>query len=144
MPSVLREFLDAGSPPVLMSLGRLHMLAPEADVDLMAAAARLAGARAIIQTISPRYPPDTRDGPLYFAGTVPHRRLFPHFAAVVFHGGAGTTQSVAKAGLPSVVAGFASEQISWGRQLERAGTAARPLLRWRTTPEMLAGRIRAV
>jgi sterol 3beta-glucosyltransferase len=144
MPPALREFLDAGPPPVLMSLGSSHMLNPESDMDLMTAAARLAGARAIIQTTSPRFPPDTCDGPLYFAGAIPHRRLFPHCAAVVLHGGAGTTHSVAKSGLPSVVVGFASEQIWWGRQLARQGAAAPPIARGKATPRNLAARVRMI
>jgi UDP:flavonoid glycosyltransferase YjiC (YdhE family) len=144
MPPSLAEFLAAGPPPVLMSLGSSSLLDPDSDAALMAGAAREAGVRAIIQSFSPRHPSDSRDGPLYFVSRVPHRRLFAHCAAMVFHGGAGTTHSVAKAGLPSVVVGFASEQIWWGRRLVRLGAAARPLARGKVTPRLLAGRVRMI
>jgi sterol 3beta-glucosyltransferase len=63
---------------------------------------------------------------------------------VVHHGGAGTTQSATRAGLPSVVIAFADEQVSWGNALRRIGVADKPLRYKKATPQKLAMAIHKV
>ena len=144
VPPALDEFLAAGDPPVFMSFGSSQLLAPERDIALMLEAARLAGVRAIIHTNLPEHPPGPRDGRLYFVGRAPHRHLFPRCAAIVLHGGAGTTHAVARSGRPAVVVGFSQEQTSWGAELCRLGAACPPLRRRTVTPAQLAARLRDV
>jgi UDP:flavonoid glycosyltransferase YjiC (YdhE family) len=62
----------------------------------------------------------------------------------VHHGGAGTTQSVMRAGKPSVVVANISEQEHWGRELRRLGIAGRPAKRRSVTAALLARRLRHV
>jgi len=144
MPAPLREFLAAGPPPVYMTFGSSQLLEPEKGTELQMAAARLAGCRAILQTCSPRFPADTHDGNVYFLGPAAHRLIFPHCAAIVHHGGAGTTHSATLAGRPSIVVGFFGEQISWGRKLRGLGIAGRPLAYQWTSPRGLARAVRHV
>jgi sterol 3beta-glucosyltransferase len=40
---------------------------------------------------------------IYFAGSVSHSKLFPHVAAIVHHGGAGTTATAARSGKPQMI-----------------------------------------
>jgi sterol 3beta-glucosyltransferase len=84
---------------------------------------------------------DTIDGDLYFLGRAPHASLFPRCAAVVHHGGAGTTHSATRAGVPSVTVAFVNEQQSWGRRLQQCGAALAPLSFRTVTPDALATRI---
>ncbi len=44
---------------------------------------------------------------------------------VIHHGGAGTTHSAARAGVPSVVIPFAGDQFFWADRLARLGVAAK-------------------
>ncbi len=50
-----------------------------------------------------------------------HAWLFPQCAAIVHHGGAGTTHAAVRAGVPSVVGSFFADQPFWGRRIEALG-----------------------
>jgi sterol 3beta-glucosyltransferase len=56
-------------------------------------------------------------------GDSPHDWLFPRTAAVIHHGGSGTSHSVARAGVPSIVTPFAGDQFFWAERLLLAGVA---------------------
>ncbi|MGR9052382.1 MAG: glycosyltransferase, partial [Gammaproteobacteria bacterium] len=140
----LQRFLDEGPAPVYMTFGSLQQAVPEWAMELFIEATRLAECRAIIQTSSKQYPENSRQGPLYFIGRHPHQKLFGHCAAVVHHGGAGTTHSAALCGRPSIVVPFMDEQLFWGRTLEKLGMAAEPLPAKKADAERLASRIRTI
>ena len=54
-------------------------------------------------------------------GDVSHDLLFPRVAAVVHHGGAGTTAAAARAGIPQVITPMFSDQFYWGRRVADLG-----------------------
>ena len=60
------------------------------------------------------------------------------------HGGAGTTASVCRAKVPSVVVPHISDQFYWGKLLYDLGVAPKSLPRRKLTPERLAQRIEKV
>jgi UDP:flavonoid glycosyltransferase YjiC (YdhE family) len=60
-------------------------------------------------------------------GSVPHDWLFPRMAAVVHHGGAGTTATGIRAGVPSVAVPFIYDQPFWGRRLADLGVGTEPI-----------------
>ncbi|MHB8843880.1 MAG: glycosyltransferase [Nitrospirota bacterium] len=141
LPGALQRFLDAGPRPVHMTIGSMSVADPpfEATTRLFVEAAGLAGCRAIIQT--DHAPHRVPDG-IMFIGDVEHHLLFPHCAAVVHHGGAGTSHAASRAGCPSIVIEHVTDQAFWGGVLHRAGIAP-PVLRRRTvTAAKLAGAIR--
>ena len=140
-PAQLRAFLDAGPPPVFLTLGSSQQIDPEPSATLLVEAARRARCRALIQMQGTAVAADTVDGDLYFRGRAPHATLFPRCAAVVHHGGAGTTHAAVRAGVPSVTVAFVSEQRTWGRQLQRCGVALAPLSYRTATPDTLAAYI---
>jgi sterol 3beta-glucosyltransferase len=72
----------------------------------------------------------------------PHDWLFPRTAAVVHHGGAGTTAAGLRAGVPSVVVPFFGDQPFWGQRVAALGAGPPPLPRHRVTPDRLAAAIR--
>jgi UDP:flavonoid glycosyltransferase YjiC (YdhE family) len=76
------------------------------------------------------------------AGSLPHSWLFPHMAAVVHHGGVGTTAAALRAGVPSIVAPFFGDQPFWGQRVAALGVGPRPILRRRLTVDNLAEAIR--
>jgi UDP:flavonoid glycosyltransferase YjiC (YdhE family) len=73
---------------------------------------------------------------------VPHDWLFPQVAAVVHHGGAGTTAAGLRAGVPAVVVPAMADQPYWGRRLHELGAAPAPIPRHRLTAPKLAAAIR--
>lgn len=62
----------------------------------------------------------------FLVGPVPHEWLFPRVAAVVHHGGAGTTAAGLKAGRPTLVVPFFGDQHFWGAMVHRAGVGPPP------------------
>jgi UDP:flavonoid glycosyltransferase YjiC (YdhE family) len=72
---------------------------------------------------------------------VPHDWLFPHMRAVVHHGGAGTTAAGLRAGVPSIIIPYFSDQPFWARTAYLAGVTPRPIPHARLTVERLADTI---
>ena len=77
-------------------------------------------------------------------GDVPHALVFPRLAAVVHHGGAGTTATAARAGVPQVVVAHLGDQHYHGWRLHEIGVAPPPLVERIVTPQALAAAIRRV
>ncbi len=75
-------------------------------------------------------------------GVVPHGKLFPLCRAVIHHGGAGTTATAARAGVPQVVVPHVTDQFYWGHHVHRLGLAPKPMERTRLTAQKLADSIR--
>lgn len=123
----LQAFLDHGSKPVFMTFGSLQQAVPEWSMELFIEASEIAGCRAIIQTSSDQYPPNTRQGNMFFVGKHPHQTVFKHCAAVVHHGGAGTSHTATLCGCPSIVIPFMDEQLYWGTTLFGLNLAAKPI-----------------
>ncbi|MGZ5029339.1 MAG: glycosyltransferase [Methylobacter sp.] len=144
IPTKLAEFLDKGEAPVYMTFGSLQQAVPDWSMELFLEAVSLAGCRAIIQASSAQYPADSQTDQIYFIGRHPHQPLFKQCAAIVHHGGAGTTHAAPLSGCPSVVVPFMDEQLFWARQLQLLGLAGKPLPAKSVTADTLAKGIRTV
>jgi vancomycin aglycone glucosyltransferase len=115
----LEAFLDAGEPPVYF--GFSSMSAPKDLSRAMITAARGNGRRAIVSrgwadVMLPDNEPDClsiREDNL--------QALFKRVAAVVHHGGAGTTTIAAMAGVPQVVVPQIWDQHYWARRVQQLG-----------------------
>ena len=146
MPEGLKQFLDEDNPPVYITFG--SMIAsdpnPQEITHLLIEAVRLAGCRAIIQSNWDELAelPEFLD--IYRIISAPHHHIFPHCAAVVHHGGAGTTQSATIAGCPSIVVEHSADQPLWGSILQRIGISPTLLHRRSITARKLARSIRMV
>lgn len=101
--AALVKFIEAGEPPVVITMGSLAYDDAEALTGIFLDALALADCRAIIQQgwggLGQRH-----DLPknVYVADYIPHHWLFPRAACVVHHGGAGTAASAFRAGVPSL------------------------------------------
>lgn len=66
--------------------------------------------------------PDGCRGPDVLAvRAAPLDAVLPAAVLVVHHGGAGTSHTVARAGIPSVIVPFAADQPFWGARLHQRG-----------------------
>ncbi|MFD8418528.1 glycosyltransferase [Streptomyces sp. NPDC059466] len=101
LPAELVTFLDAGDPPVYVGFGSMR---PSPDIARRAVEAiRARGHRVLVSRgWADLDLVDDRDD-CFAIGEVNHQRLFGRVAAVVHHGGAGTTLTAARAGAPQVV-----------------------------------------
>jgi UDP:flavonoid glycosyltransferase YjiC (YdhE family) len=73
-----------------------------------------------------------------FVDSMPHGWLFPRMAAVVHHGGAGTTGAGLRAGVPSLLTPFEGDQHAWADCVLKLGVGPRVPGIKRLTPEKLA------
>ena len=71
-------------------------------------------------------------------GSIPHAWLFPRMAAVVHHGGVGTTAAGLRAGVPSIAIPYFGDQPFWGRRIAELGVGPQPIPRSRLTADRLA------
>jgi len=78
--------------------------------------------------------PDT----VFMLDSIPFSWLFPRVAAVIHHGGAGTTAAGLRAGVPSLVVPFFGDQFFWGRRVAALGVGPEPIPRKELTAERLA------
>lgn len=58
---------------------------------------------------------------IYMLESVPHDWLFPQMAAVVHHGGAGTTAAGLRAGIPTLIHAFFGDQFFWAERIQDLG-----------------------
>ena len=146
MPDDLKTFLKAGDPPVFMTFGSIATLDPSLGETnrLLIEAVGLGKFRAIIHSRWEDLAEIPGSSNIYRLGYAPHQHIFPHCAAVVHHGGAGTTQSATRCGCPSVVVEHVFDQRFWGIFLNRLGLAPKPLHRRSLTPAKLAKTVRTV
>ncbi len=142
-PAVLTDFLAAGPPPVYIGFGSTIAGELARLIDLAREALRLAGQRGIIAAGWGGGAAGQAGGDdLLWLEDAPHGWLFPRCAALVHHGGAGTTAAGLRAGVPQALTPFASDQPFWARIVRGLGAGPDPIPPRRLTAERLAGAIR--
>lgn len=107
-PPELQEFLEAGPPPVYVGFGSIVLDNPDKMLGMIMEAVKAARARAIISKGWSNLEAKD-DGHVYLIGDCPHEWLFNEVAAVVHHGGAGTTACGLKNGKPTFIIPFFGE-----------------------------------
>ncbi|KAJ6551478.1 hypothetical protein B0H19DRAFT_1264120 [Mycena capillaripes] len=122
----LDAFLRAGPPPVYIGFGSIVVDDPQRMISLLLQAVRVAGVRAIISSGWSNLggPPSPN---VFYLGDCPHEWLFQHVAAVVHHGGAGTTACGLRNGKPTTIVPFFGDQPFWGDMVAAAGAGPRPI-----------------
>ena len=120
-PQRLNQFLAAGPAPVYVGFGSRPERQPHALTELVLSAIRLAGHRAVLLTGWGGLTVADSGDDVLVVDEVPHSWLFPQVAAVVHHGGAGTTGSGLQSGTPSIVVPSFADQFFWGERVEALG-----------------------
>jgi UDP:flavonoid glycosyltransferase YjiC (YdhE family) len=138
----LADFLAAGPPPVYVGFGSMSSRNPEATANLIVDALARAGQRGIIHAGWGGLQRTELPGSVLMINGAPFSWLFPRVAAVVHHGGAGTTSAGLRAGVPSVVVPFFGDQPFWGQRVADLGVGPAPIPRKKLTAERLAEAIR--
>ena len=141
-PSELEAFLDAGDPPVYVGFGSMAGRNPQRVTQIVIEALRAANVRGVIATGWGGLKVDALPDRILKLEYAPHDWLFPRMAAVVHHGGAGTTAAGIRAGCPTVVCPFFGDQTFWGRRVHELGVGTEPIPQNKLTVENLAAAIR--
>jgi vancomycin aglycone glucosyltransferase len=140
----LLAFLEAGEPPLYVGFGSMPDPEPEATTRLLEETLDRVKRRAVVSAGWGGVA-ETLSGPhVHRVGPVNHGLLFPRCAAVVHHGGAGTTAAAARAGVPHVIIPHGFDQFAHARQIHRRGVGAAPLARTACSAKRLAARLERV
>jgi sterol 3beta-glucosyltransferase len=138
----LLDFLESGPPPVYVGYGSMTVNAPEELATISLKAIKRANVRGILLSnwdgISNADLPDE----VFKVESCPHDWLFPQVAAVVHHGGAGTTAAGLRAGVPSVLVPFMGDQPFWADQVKKLHVGPEPIPRQELDSDRLAYAIR--
>jgi UDP:flavonoid glycosyltransferase YjiC (YdhE family) len=137
-PPALDAFIRSGPPPVYVGFGSMGIGDADATTETILAALQQSGCRAVVSAgwgglRAADLPPE-----IFATEAVPHDWLFPLMAAIVHHGGAGTTAAALRAGVPSVVVPFMVDQFFWARRLRECGVAPRAIPHGRLTVASLS------
>jgi UDP:flavonoid glycosyltransferase YjiC (YdhE family) len=140
--SELIRFLESDSRPVYIGFGSMPGRHPQAIMNLVGEALKQAGQRAVMirgwnRSTHLEYDPNR----IFLLDSVPHSWLFDRVAAVIHHGGAGTTATGLRAGRPTMVIPHMSDQPFWGRRVHELGAGTRPIPRHKLNAADLAAGI---
>ena len=134
----LKAFLEAGDPPVYIGFGSMAGRSPEKLAKLTLEALAKSGQRGLLLTgwggLQTELVPDN----VFVLDAAPHSWLFPRMAAVVHHGGAGTTAEALRAGVPSIILPFVFDQPFWGARIKALGLGPDPIPQKKLTADHLA------
>lgn len=125
LPSALEEFLSAGSPPIVFTLGSSAVqIGGDFYMESLGAARQL-GRRSLLlvgegeQNRLPHPLPEDA----FAAAWAPHAQVFPRAAAIVHQGGVGTTGQALRSGRPSLFVTFSHDQPDNLARCRRLGVA---------------------
>ncbi|KAL6840114.1 hypothetical protein ACP4OV_029924 [Aristida adscensionis] len=143
-PSVeLSQWLQQGPKPIYIGFGSMPLDDEKKVSTIILEALRETGQRGIISQgwgdlgNFSEVPVD-----VFILEDCPHDWLFPRCAAVVHHGGAGTTAAGLIAGCPTTVVPFFGDQFFWGERVDARGVGPAPIPIAELTVEALSNAIR--
>jgi UDP:flavonoid glycosyltransferase YjiC (YdhE family) len=129
----LRHFVEPEPRPFVLTFSSLPLADPQAVVAVHAAAAMQLRRRLLVQAgwanLDATYLPASVDrSSIFFAGAIPHAWLFARAAAVIHHGGIGTSAQALRCGCPMLVEPYGNDQFFNALRVVRlgVGVAAHP------------------
>jgi vancomycin aglycone glucosyltransferase len=141
LPEELEKFLAKGEPPVYLGFG--SMRASDQTAHVLIEATRSLGLRSILSQGWANLMPIDKGNDCLSIPDVNHEKLFSRVAAIVHHGGAGTTTAAARAGTPQIIIPHNYDQFYWAHRVQELGIGASGPLRDDITVENLAQALRA-
>lgn len=137
----LLKFLDSGPPPVYLGFGSINLGDSENKTRLILDALEKTGQRGVVLTGWGGLTRLTAPSHIFFVDDVPHHWLFPRMAAVMHHGGAGTTGAGLRAGVPNILTPIGADQYFWAERVVKLGVGPKAPEIKKLTSESLANAI---
>ena len=119
----LERFFAAGTPPVYAGFGSMTDVAPAVTTRALVEGARRAGQRLVLSRGWANLGEGAAATDVFVTGSLSHRTLLPRTAAVIHHGGAGTTAAAARAGVPQIVVPHGFDQFVNAERVRASGLA---------------------
>jgi len=119
LPPELETFLDSGEPPIYFGFGSVGV--PQDLSQTIVHAARALGRRAIVSRGWAELTLADNEPDCLAIGETNLLALFKRVAAVVHHGGAGTTTLAALTGAPQIIIPQRYDQHYWAQRIQHLG-----------------------
>lgn len=140
MPAQLAEFLENGSPPVVITLGASLAIDPQRFFTIAADALADVGARGVFLVGREANVAGHARDDIAVVPFAPLSTVLARASAIVHHGGLGTTATALRAGVPALVVPRAFDQVQHGQRIAELGAGR--MLPWRKLDrKRLAGEI---
>ncbi len=123
MPEALTEFLDAGEPPIVFTLGSAAVLDARDFFEESGRAAQILKRRAVLLYGMFNEKPKITDEKIAAFDYAPYSMVFPRAVCVVHQGGVGTTAQTLRAGVPHLIMPYSHDQPDNAARCERLGVA---------------------
>lgn len=136
-PADIAEFLAKGEKPIYIGFGSVPA-GYDNILKTVLDALKITGKRAFISGSWANIEKEKLPENVHLVGYVPHEWLFSQCEAVVQHGGAGSTANALRAGKPTLVVPFGSDQLFWGNRVYERGLGPKPIHQKKLTAESLA------
>ncbi|MGO1055204.1 glycosyltransferase [Crossiella sp. CA198] len=124
LPADLEAFLAAGPPPVYVGFGSMPMHAATDVAQVAIDAVRALGHRVVVLRGWAGLDLIDDRADCFAVGEVNQQALFPRMAAIVHHGGAGTTTTASRSGAPQVIIPQIADQPYWAGRVAELGIGA--------------------
>lgn len=140
--NTLSDFLKSGPPPIYFGFGSMVEHKQEEVIRTVVTALKRTGQRGILLSGWSKFGSTDLPNSILGIETAPHDWLFPQMAAVVHHGGAGTTAAGLRAGVPSIIVPSFGDQFFWGERVYELGVGTKPIPRKKLAADKLAEAIK--
>jgi len=137
-PKALSHFIHSGPPPIYATYGSQSGMDPATLSSMTIEALRSIGQRGVIGIKRDRLPSARDSEDMFFIDDVAYEWLFPKMSAIVHYGGVGTASAVLRAGKPSVVIPFFSDQHFWANRMANLGVSPAPIAKHNLSAQRLA------
>jgi sterol 3beta-glucosyltransferase len=117
----LLDFLGRGPPPVYVGFGSINPGDSKSKTELILRALAQCRQRGVILTGWGGLTRLDASDEVFFVDDVPHDWLFPKMAALVHHGGAGTTGEGLRSGVPNIITPVGTDQFAWAERVVDLG-----------------------
>jgi UDP:flavonoid glycosyltransferase YjiC (YdhE family) len=134
----LLRFLESGPPPVYVGFGSMGEDDPTRMTRVVLEALQLGGQRGVLLSGWSGLGNSPLPKTVYRLDSIPHSWLFPKMAAVVHHGGMGTTAAALRAGIPEVIIPLGGDQLFWAKRVEQLGVGIQCASLQKVTAQKLA------
>jgi UDP:flavonoid glycosyltransferase YjiC (YdhE family) len=120
LPAELDAFLAGGDAPIAFTPGSA-MVSGQRFFGAAVDACRRLGKRGLLLTRHAEQIPSDLPAGVVHVAYAPFGKLLPRCAAIVHHGGIGTTSQAIRAGIPQVITHFSHDQPDNAQRLARLG-----------------------
>ena len=119
----LDQFLDEGEPPIVFTFGSVLSHTGRDAYTQAVRACEMLGKRGVLVTGHEGAAPSNLPPSVMRLDHTPYSALFPRAAAVVHHGGVGTTAQALRAGTPTIIMPHAHDQFDNAARCQRHGVS---------------------